>query len=465
MVTNQQILDSYTVSTAPREILDIILKSGPTEQSFMWQSYPDKRVVFRVKMLEVDSVKHKVKVAYDGSGELVDPERPIYVKISFRETVFKGKVTKLSRQEVALDLPHEVRMREFRETIRQAFPPGKQFITMRPYVAHMRPDQLPSMKLNLKDVSLKGLGIFVSDANAHFFKKGKFIELVSLGQFELPRPLLAQVVYVTRQRGGRHELHRGAENRIGLKMLDEIPSIYLEMFTKNASQLRAPLDELLNSDMLSKEFKDMLGNEVSRTIKKIKQRPALAKYLNQLDLIRGEDDYLSEHIQVLGLICTFMARSMNWVSEASMEKFIYAAYIHDAPLFRFPRLARIHSKQDFEARRGQLSPEEQSVFLSAPEVAGLLATQDPQAPPDVESMLTQQKELPDGSGFPLGITQSKFTPMAALFIVAHSLTDEVMTNPEWSLEQWLPHAKMRYKGGHFNKVLTALESVKITLKR
>lgn len=463
--STQQILDSYTISTAPREILDIILKSGPTEQSFMWQSYPDRRVIFRVKMLEVDTAKHRIKVAYDGTGELVDPKRTVYIKISFRETVFKGEVTQLGRQEIALQIPQEVRMREFRETVRQSFQPGKQFVTMRPYIPHMRPDQVPTMKLNLKDISQRGVGIFVSDSNIHFFKKGKFVELIALDKLELPRALLAQVVYVARQRGGKAEQHRGAENRVGLKMLDLIPVNHLELFTKTAFSRRAPLDELLQSDMLSQEFRDMLSNEVGRTLKKIKLRPALGKYLGELELLRGQDDYVLEHIQVLSVICTFIARSMNWVSEASMEKFIYAAYIHDAPLFKFPRLTKIHSLKEFEARRGQLSEEEQKTYLAAPEAAAALAAGDPSAPPDVAQMLSMQKELPDGGGFPLGLSHVKITPMAALFIVAHALTDEIYDNPDWSLEQWLPPAKLRYRGGHFTKVMTALEGAKISLKR
>ena len=463
--TNQQILNSYSVSTASKEIVDIILKSGPSDQSFMWQSYPNRRVIFQVRTLDIDLAKHKVRVAYDGSGALVDPQRPVYVKVSFRETVFKGEVAHLARHEVSLNIPTEVRVREFREAARSSFAPGVQFLTMRPYIAHLRPDQLPTMNLNMKDVSQRGLGIYVSDANLHFFKKGRFLELIALGGQELPRALLAQVVYIQRQRGGRAETHRGAENRIGLKMLDLIPTSILDAFANNASGRKAPIEELMNSDIVTQEFKDMLSNEVTRTLKKLKQRPAIAKYLAQLEILRGQDDYLPEHIQVLGMICTFLARTMNWVSEASMEKFIYASFIHDAPLFQYPRLARIHSRAEFDARKGQLTEEEKKAFLTAPEVAAALAMADPGAPPDVASMLSMQKELPDHTGFPLAIGHSKITPMAALFIIAHSLTDEIMENPAWSLQEWLPKAKQRYKGGNFNKVLTALDSVKITLKR
>lgn len=465
MANNKQILESYTISTTPREILDTLLKSETTDQSFMWQSYADRRLLFKIKMLEVDSAKHKIRVAYDSSGELIDPNKSIYVKMSFRETIFKGRVTQLTKSEVTLELPKEVRMREFRETIRQNFPPRSQYVIMRPYIPHLRPDQIPTMNLSLRDLSLRGIGLFVSDSNLHFFKKGKFIELISLGDLNMPRALLAQVVYVQRQRGGKLENIRGAENSVGLKMLDLIPSTHFEMFTKNASTKRSPLDELMTSDVLSVEFKDMLTNEVNRTIKKIKQRPALAKYLNQLEILRGEDDYVAEHIQILSVICTFVARAMNWVSEASMEKFIYASYMHDAPLFHHPRLARISSKVDFESRRGQLSEVEQKVFLEAPDTSAALALSDPGAPPDVSQMLSMQKEMPDGSGFPLGMNHPKITPMASLFIVAHSLTDEIMENPNWSLADWLPRAKSRYKGGHFNKILSTLETVKITLKR
>lgn len=462
--TNEQILRSYTISNSPKEILEVISKSGEQGKSILWQSYTGHKTIFEVKELQLEASRHRVRVSYDGVGELVDPKRTVYLKVSFRECVFKGDVAELKREELLLNLPHQVHVREFREVMRQSFPPRSHYIEMRPYVAHLRPDQLPTMQLNLRDISLKGLGLYVSDANAHFFKKGKFVELTALGKYGLPRGLLGQVAYFQRQRGGRSDT-RGLENRVGIKMLDLIPEALFNAFVSNSRSRPSPLEDLLKSDVLGEDFKDMLTQEVSRTLKKLKQRPAISKYLNQLEVLRGEDDYVPEHIQVLGVICTFIARSMNWVSEASLEKFVYAAFIHDAPLFQYPRLTRIAGRADFEARRGQLSSEEIAVFLAAPDNAAAIAAQDAAAPPDVGTMLKQQKAMPDGSGLPEGLSHTKITPMAALFIIAHSLTDEIMENPDWDLAQWLVGAKKRYKGGAFNKVIQALDTVKITMKR
>jgi HD-GYP domain-containing protein (c-di-GMP phosphodiesterase class II) len=263
----------------------------------------------------------------------------------------------------------------------------------------------------------------------------------------------------------KSERDEGLDWRVGVKMLDPIPPAALDAFQNGGQKTRKATEALLDSDILSPEFQAMLQVEVDRTLKKMKQRPALAKYLQQLEILRGQDSYLAEHIQVLTVVCTFIARTMNWVSEASMEKFVYAAYMHDAPLFAHPRLAPLRSRADLESHKAQLTAEEVDIFLRAPDDAAKAALADSSAPPDVAAMLSMQKELPDGSGFPRGLNQAKISPMAALFIIAHSLTDAIMDDNNWRMDEWLKKAKGQYRGGNFNKILAALDDVKITLKR
>lgn len=459
----QKILASYGLSDSPQEIIDAIQRSQVMGHSLLWQNHARGRTVFQVQALELDTARQKVRVAYDGPGDLIDPSRPVYAKISFRETVFKGEVYRMDAHEVVLHLPLEVRMREFRETLRTSFSLGEKTVDMRPHLAYMRPDQLPTLRVWVRDLSIKGLGLYLSDQNLHLFRKDKFIDLVALGETGLPRGLLGQVVYAQRQ-GGR-QMKKGMEMRVGVRMLDPIPQLQINAFTAGQKQRMGPSEALLKSDLLSPEFQEMLAQEVSQTLKKLRQRPAIAKYLNQLEVLRGQDDYLPEHINVLGIVCTFMARALGWVSEASLEKFVYAAHMHDAPFFAYPRLARIRDLKDFAARRVQLSAEEQKIFLGAPEAAAAIALTDTAAPPDVAQMLLMQKEMPDGSGFPHKAGHSRIPPMAALFIVAHALTEEIMQNREWELGPWLTKARKVYVGGHFNKVMTALESAKISLRR
>jgi hypothetical protein len=464
MTNTAAIISSYQISNSQQEIVEVMIKSATANQSILWQTHAGHRTVYPVRELNLDLSHRNITLALSPNSALLSVNTPIYVKLAFRETVFKGQLLKAMPGQVLVHLPEEIHWRDFRENKRLHFRRGERHVVTRPYFAHLRADQLPSLKVSLRDISERGLGIYISHQNVDFFKVGKFIELTGLGEIGLMKPLLGHVMWA-RRTDTKSERDEGLDWRVGVKMLDPIPPAAMEAFQNGGQKSRRATEALLETDILSPEFQEMLQTEVERTIKKMKQRPALAKYLQQLEVLRGQDAYMAEHIQVLTVVCTFIARTMSWVSEASMEKFVYAAYMHDAPLFAHPRLAPLQSRTDLEAHKGQLSAEEIDIFLRAPDEAAKAALADSGAPPDVAAMLSMQKELPDGSGFPRGITQAKISPMASLFIIAHSLTDAIMEDTNWRMEEWLKKAKGRYKGGNFSKILLALDDVKITLKR
>ena len=462
MKSTAAIIASYQISTSQQDIMEVMIKSAADNVSILWQSFEGHRTIYPVSALDLDLKSHQVTLSFSPTSTLLEPHVPVYVKLAFRETVFKGQLLKTMPGQILLHLPEEIHWRDFREKKRLQFRRGERHVVTRPYFAHLRADQLPSLKVSLRDISEHGIGIYVSHDNADFFQSGKLIELTSLGENGLSRPLLGHVKWAKRTET-RAEREAGMDWKVGIKMLDPIPAQELEAFHNGGMKIRRATEALLDTDVLSPEFQEMLKAQVHSTLKKMKQRPALAKYLQQLEILRGKDDYLGEHIQVLGVVCTFLARTLGWVSEASLEKFVYASYMHDAPLFAHPRLAPLKDKVDLD--RPQLTTQEVEIFLKAPEEAARLVAQDPGAPPDVEMMLALQKELPDGTGFPRGYNQAKIPPMAALFIIAHSLTDAIMAGPNWSMEEWYGRARQKYRGGHFTKIMASLESVKITLRR
>ncbi len=453
------ILDSYKITTSPREIFEILVKGHARGDTFMWQSFSNHRTIFKIESFELDDARKKIKICYLSEGHEVDNEAFAYIKLPFRESVFKGRILQAKKNVLSIDVPTEMHIREFRESLRLEFAPGEKSAFIRPSIAGVKESQLSTLKVILKDVSQKGLGLYVSESNMHLFRTEQFLELVGIETSDLQIPILGKVVWSRRLQ--THDL-KSFGYGVGVKMFSLIPEALIGKIGDEPQ--RAPSQELLEMELLSPEFHRELQGQVRSTMMKMKQRPALAKYLRELDVIRGEDEYILEHINVLSLVCTFMARSMNWVSDASMEKFVYASYLHDAPLFQFPRLIRIKNMKEFEQIKDQLSADERVAFLSSPEAAAALANQDPAAPPDVAQMLFLQKELPSGDGI-YRKSFSKIPPLAALFIVAHDLTDEVMTNTKWDMAAWHKRCRKIYIGGHFTKIMDALEKTKINFKK
>ena len=109
-----------------------------------------------------------------------------------------------------------------------------------------------------------------------------------------------------------------------------------------------------------------------------------------------------------------------------------------------------------------LREEEKELFFKSAQIAVDMAKNDENAPPDVENILMQQKELPDGSGFPKGIDYKQITPLSALFIVSHDLVDFMIENKNWSLYSYIKNRRKKFRGGFFLKIFQCLETLRFS---
>jgi hypothetical protein len=460
----KKLIKSYRISNSPQEIMQVMIKGFHEEKAILWQTFADHRVIRPVLGFEMNYQNQTIRVKYQSEGEFLDKTLPVYIKLPFRETVFKGQIKTAQYDQLTLDFPKEIHWRELRDEERIRFKLGDHFAFVKPHMPHLLPESLQTFKLYLRDITSKGIGLYVTADNDTFFKPQKFIDVVAFDEWPLMRPHTGIVVWRQRVQT-KTELAEGLIWRLGVKMIDPFSSPNIEALCGGDKKRKEIAKALIESQDFGEDFKKQLEVGVKTSLAKMKQRPAIARYLKQLEISRSEDSYLSEHIEVLTVVCTMLARAMNWVSDASLEKFVYAAYLHDAPLFQTPRLVQIADAMEFDLVKTQMSQSEIDLFLLAPKEAARLAEDDPTAPPDVEGMLLMQKELPDGSGFPRGLKHTKITPMASLFIVAHALTDEIMKNPNWNVADWAERVRHKFRGGHFDKVMEAVQTLRISLKR
>lgn len=457
-----KLIGSYRISTSGQEIMQLMLKSIEEKKSILWQSYESHRVIHDILDFDLNLQKKMIKIAHSPSAELLDTSRPAYIKLPFRESVFKGEILSVRPGQIHLKIPKEVHWREFREQERVSFKLNEHFVSLKPHVPHLMPEILPTMKLGLKDITINGFGMFSSGENDQFFKNNKFIDVLALDDSFLPFAHSGFIIWRHRVQT-KAELAQGLVWRLGVQMVHPFSHANLDALSGGGVKRQQIAHELMSTH-LGEEFKKLLESAVVSSISKMKQKPAISKYLKQLEISRSQNEYLNEHIEVLSVVCIFLGRAMSWISEASMEKMIYAAYLHDAPLYSHPKLAQIKNANEFEKFMNQLSATEIDLFMSAPQESARIAREDSSAPPDVEQMLLMQKELPDGSGFPRGLKAHKIPAMSALFIVAHALTDEIMSNKNWNLAEWCKKNKTLFKGHHFDRVMDALYEARISFR-
>ena len=461
MKSNNLVVNSYEKCESKQDVLDALSRNDASESLMLWQTRNEGRNIFWIRSWEIDHKNERLIIFYEADKTLkVNPEFPMYIKVPFREAILKSKVEISADNYVYLKIPSELFWREFREHPRLPFDPIQKKAEIRLHGEGVSPEKLKVYQVLIKDISQDGLGLVVSGINHKIFKKDLLIEIISLDGVIMMTPIIGHIVYCVKEKVNGSS--KGDLHKVGIKMLRPFQSDMLKKLI--AKLVHAPKASPV-VDFFSEEFVVMVEKEVKVTLARMKSNPAIAKYLRQLEISRGTDQDLEEHIKVLCVVCTFIARSMNWLSDVILQKLIYVAHLHDAPLFGHPKLLQIHNLEEFENVKRQLTLDERRIFLGAPTFARAIAVADKFAPPDASTILLMQKELPNGSGFPRHLSANKITPMAAVFIVAHDLTDELMLNKDWNIDSWLNKARPIYRGGIFSKIMETLENHKFAFKK
>jgi HD-GYP domain-containing protein (c-di-GMP phosphodiesterase class II) len=244
--------------------------------------------------------------------------------------------------------------------------------------------------------------------------------------------------------------------------VDESSNIEDNMSAEDAleelNKVDKKVDEVFKFDeAMEKEVTE----KVAKTLKAVKKVPALSKLLKKLNVSRNPDQYCKQHINLLCKINTAICHVMDWRQDATIEKLIFVSYLHDITLSDHPHLARIQTLKEFEAKKDQLTEDEQQMFLRHPEIIKDLVDNMPEAPADASNIILQHHETCDGKGFPFAHRSNRLHPLTAVFIIAHDLVSYIMKDPKWKIEDFILIAENKYSGANFNKVLRKLKDLKL----
>jgi response regulator RpfG family c-di-GMP phosphodiesterase len=152
---------------------------------------------------------------------------------------------------------------------------------------------------------------------------------------------------------------------------------------------------------------------------------------------------------------------MDWKSDTTYQKLTLAAMLHDLPISN-QDLARIDSLKELESKKGQFTPKEIDSFKTHSDTAAKLARSMNDIPPDVDVILLEHHERPDGEGFPRKISSSRIGALSVIFIVAHDLVRFILDQGDGTeikptlLKEFAEKQKEVYVHGGFKKALRVI---------
>jgi response regulator RpfG family c-di-GMP phosphodiesterase len=212
--------------------------------------------------------------------------------------------------------------------------------------------------------------------------------------------------------------------------------------------------DVVKREGFTSEAQMLAKSSVAMCLKAMESKPRLSSILSELK--KKEGDYILSHSFMVGQVACALAHKIGWHSPATFFKLSLASFIHDISL-NSTELAQIDSLAAAEAS-GKFSAPDIHALKLHPMKAADYSKQFSEIPSDLDQILAQHHERPDGTGFPRQMSGKMISPLSALFIMAHDLVHAVYDDPSVNVDDYFEAHAAEYQSGQFKKIMGHLKN-------
>ena len=414
------------------EVENAFQSANANADIMLWFNANKDRALFMAKLLKVDLEQHRIILQLKEKVPYLENQKQCYLKLFSDEGVSSCKINQIIDMLLVLEFPDEIVMSERRRRWRAQFDRADQ------KQATLNFGGLEH-EFEVLNASHSGLAIRLDDRMNLMINLQQELKVTKLNG----TPLVDTSATIVAHPSGLS---------CGLDLKKEIPDTVFESFI----HVERPLAVDSKSFYQDQEYRAVVRSQMKQVLAKLEKKPNLASGLGLLKINRDGSNYLKDHTELLCEVICSVGKILGWMTEGTLEKLIYVAYLHDVRFLKHPHLARIADLEEFNERKSTLSVVERKMFLESPSYSVMIAAEDLANSPDVEKILIQQREKPDGSGYPAGLKSLQLAPLTCLFILCHEFVDYVLTEPKWSFREFVMRARPTYSGQYFAKVLQAM---------
>jgi hypothetical protein len=241
------------------------------------------------------------------------------------------------------------------------------------------------------------------------------------------------------------------------KIIKSSQTLNVEEAAKLHESIYETAQELGNRVGFTKDVQLLAKSHVQLTIKQMGKSPRLSTLLEKIKSYQGE--YIGSHSAIIGYMACAIASQLEWGSDVTFHKLTLAAFLHDVVLTDH-KLAHCNSLD--EVQKLGSAPDVVAAYKQHPILASQVARQFQEVPADVDVIILQHHERPDGTGFPRGLAHTYIAPLAMVFLVAHDMAQYFLDHgSRMDLKDFLTIARERYKNSQSRKIIEALEKLAI----
>lgn len=200
----------------------------------------------------------------------------------------------------------------------------------------------------------------------------------------------------------------------------------------------------------------------------VSKQPEIKKLLEVK--LKDADGAFASHSSSVAFLACGIAHYLEWASDFTRNKLSLAGLLHDIfvdeDVYPFPQEKNEQaakgdadgSGKNISGAKRPASPSNSTAYRDHPTVAAKLLAGKTEFPPDVDHIIAQHHERPDGTGFPHRLTSARIHPLASLFIVVEDLVNFLGARDdlEAGVQEFLLLRSELYGQGNFRKVMQTL---------
>lgn len=217
-------------------LIDIqsLLRGTTAQETIVWQTHSKtgQRIKYCVSEFDFIEPAQTVELKLKDFKNDLDMYETIYIKLSFRDTVFKADIINIRGDMLSIFVPIHVKTQELRSFARKKFKPKDDKVVTFSMANDITFGARQSLSFQVVDISQIGVCILISDKNKQLIETSDELYITQLGAFELPEPVQIDLKYLSRIRF-RSKGKTKLSNRAGISFSQKIPENFLNDFYIN----------------------------------------------------------------------------------------------------------------------------------------------------------------------------------------------------------------------------------------
>ena len=221
------------------------------------------------------------------------------------------------------------------------------------------------------------------------------------------------------------------------------------------SVIHSQLVELIKFTGITPELAETTKHNIQESVGFIMKSQLVNDFWKKLNFL-GE--YPSKLYTLHTLLASVVVKKLLWNSEETIFKMCIASFLQDIALDSIP-LMEICDYQEFLEKQSNFTKAEIKKFHEHPQKAKEVLDSLREVPSDIDRILMDQLEMPNGKGFPRQLNAQQLTPLTCIFLITGILARSILRDGDnFDLNLFITQIEAKgYSQGNFTDAFEAIK--------